>query len=125
MDNEKYLKELISGVKERLEKSENDIKQALERHENDINEIKDEVNLLKLSNVEVKVKLSNIELSQEQIKNMINETSRDNQKVIIQLLDTLKEDKGTDNKIRLQDRKEIWGIIGGIVAGILTWLGLK
>lgn len=114
MDDEKYFKEVIENIKERLDK-----------HDLVIDGIEGEVELLKLSNVEVKTKLSNIELSQEQIKNMINETSKDNQKVIIQLLDTLKEDKGTSNKIKIQDRKEIWGVVGAIVAGVLAWLGLK
>lgn len=114
MEDEKYFKEVIENIKDRLDK-----------HDLAIDGVEGEIELLKLSNVEVKTKLSNIELSQEQIKNMINETSRDNQKITMQLLDTLKEDKGTNNKIKVQDRKEIWGIVGAIVAGLLAWLGLK
>lgn len=125
MDNEQYIKQLIDGVKERLEKSETDVAKRLEKHENAISDIKEEVNLLKLSDVEVKVKLSNIELSQEQIKNMINETSRDSQKVTLQLIDAFKETKNEDNKIKLMDRKEIWGIAGILVTALLTYLGLK
>lgn len=112
MEDDKYFNQVIDSMKDRLDKSEN----AIEN-------IKDEIELLKLSNVEVKIKLSSIELSQEQIKNMINETAKDNQKVIIQLLDTIREDRENKNKIKIQDRKELWGILGIILAAVITWLG--
>ncbi len=98
---------------------------VLTDHEGRIDKLEEKVQTLELSNVEVKAKLSNIELSQEQIKNMINETARENQKFTMNLIEMIKEDKKANNSIKLTDRKEIWAIVSLIIGSILAYLGLK
>lgn len=98
---------------------------VLTDHEDRLDKLEEKVQTLELSNVEVKAKLSNIELSQEQIKNMINETARENQKFTMNLIEMIKEDKKVNNSIKLADRKEIWAIISLIIGGVLAYLGLK
>lgn len=98
---------------------------VLTDHEGRIDKLEEKVQILELSNVEVKAKLSNIELSQEQIKNMINETARENQKFTMNLIEMIKEDKKANNSIKLTDRKEIWAIVSLIIGGVLAYFGLK
>lgn len=132
MENEKYLESLIEGLTK-----------IVDKHEVEIGDVKKEVNLLNISNAEIKVKLTNIELSQEQIKNMINQSSReteksshDNQVVITELIKAIKEDRQSDynivmqekqdtTKIKMFDRKELWGILGGAIMALVTWLSTK
>lgn len=118
MDDKEYIFNEIKALKERLANLELDLQDQ------------------KLSNVEVRVKLSSIEASQEQIKSMINESSRENNKMTVSLLEMIKENtdaqlriqsenNSTSNNIKISDRKEIWTILGLIIGGILAYLGLK
>lgn len=97
-----------------------------------VEKLDDEVDVLKMSNVEVKAKLINLELGNEQIKNMINESTKENNKVTMKLIDTINTDKEARNKIalsenniKLADRKEIWGIVALVVGAIITFLSTK
>lgn len=73
---------------------------------------------LEESDIEQKIKLTNIEKSQAEIKLMINEGNN-------KLLQTLIDNNTTRNESKLLDRKEIWGIVALVVGALLTYLGLK
>lgn len=83
-----------------------------------INDHEIRIRRLEESDIEQKIKLTNIEKTQAEIKLMINEGNN-------KLLETLISNNDTRNSIRTIDRKELWAIIGLIIGGILAFFGIK
>lgn len=114
MDNYELLNSKIENLKERMDKME----VKAEKTDNELDN-------LKMSNAEIKVKLTNLELGVEQIKNMVTESTKENQKVTMKLIDTINNNSEAKHEIKLTDRKELWAVISLIVGGILAYLGMK
>ena len=82
---------------------------------------------LEESDIKQQLKLSNIEKSQSDIKLMINETSKEQQKaykeVTNKLIDTLTDREKTNNKNSIYNTKQFWAGVGAII-GILANVAL-
>lgn len=85
---------------------------------NRINDHEIRIRKLEESDIKQQIQLANIERSQSEIKLMINEGNS-------KLLEALIENNNTGNKIKLSDRKEIWGIVSLIIGAVLAYFGLK
>lgn len=83
-----------------------------------LNDHEARIRRLEESDIEQKIKLTNIEKTQAEIKLMINEGNN-------KLLETLISNNDTRNSIRTIDRKELWAIVGLIIGGILAFFGVK
>lgn len=73
---------------------------------------------LEESDIKQQIQLANIERSQSEIKLMINEGNN-------KLLEALIDNNSAGNKIKLSDRKELWGLASLIIGAILAYFGLK
>lgn len=105
----------------------------LKDHENRIRKLEE-------NDIQQRIQLSNIEKSQGELKYMMAEQSKEQMKQNkeqIQALNSVTSDMikyfqnqteknvENENKIRFQDRKEIWALISLVVGAVLAWLGLK
>lgn len=88
-----------------------ELQEQLKDHEHRIRRLEE-------SDIEQKIKLTNIEKSQAEIKLMINEGNN-------KLLQTLIDNNSMKNNIKITDRKELWGIAALVIGAICAYFGLK
>lgn len=85
---------------------------------------------LEESDIRQQIQLANIEKSQAEIKVMINETSKEQQKTLKdfteQILNTftknLSEDNSIKNKVNFYNTKQFWAITATIVTAVIAYL---
>lgn len=104
MLDEKYFDEVITNLKNRLDK-----------HDSIMEDMQEDIENLRMSETEIKVKLNSIETTQIEIKAMIQDSNN-------KLIDTIREDRKNENKIKLQDRKELWAVASAILSAIVVKL---
>ena len=116
MLDEKYFDEVITNLKNRLD-----------RHDDLMGDIQEDIENLRMSETEIKVKLNSIEHSQVELKAMINDTNvriDDNSvkqtEIIKGLIDSIKDEKKHNHKLKLQDRKELWAIGGATLSAFFA-----
>lgn len=96
-------------------------------------ELRDQVNdheqrLRKLEESDLKqqIQLANIEKSQAEIKCLINENSREQQKTLNdftnKVLDTFTNEKKSEGEEKFYNTKQFWAIISATVAAIVAFL---
>lgn len=86
------------------------------------NDHENRIRKLEESNVRQEMQLKTIETGQVKIENQLLTQSQDMSKSFSELIQIVKGDTDTTNKIRLIDRKEIWGVVGVLIAGFLSIL---
>lgn len=100
---------------------------------NELNMLQDhEARIRKLeeSDIRQQIQLANIEKSQAEIKVMINESSKEQQKTLNAFTDkiltaftgNLRDDNKTKNKIKFYNTKEFWVIAATIVTAAIALL---
>lgn len=130
MLDEKYFDEVITNLKNRLD-----------RHDAIMEDMQEDIENLRMSETEIKVKLNSIETSTIELKAMVSETNAriesnslrqetkwDNQNEMIiaqnemvkHFIEGIKEDKKNENKVKLQDRKELWAIASAILSALVV-----
>jgi hypothetical protein len=89
------------------------MQEKLDDHENRLRK-------LEQNSLEIKYELATVSKNQTDLKSLVLETNRDNTKFMndnfTKLISLFSETQNTKNKIRLMDRKEIWGVIGVLLA---------
>lgn len=84
---------------------------------------------LEESDIRQQIQLANIEKSQAEIKVMINESSREQQrtlnefteKILNTFTSNITDDNKTKNKIKFYNTKEFWAITAAIVVAIVAY----
>lgn len=97
--------------------------------EKKVDDHEDRLRRLEESDVQQRIQLTNIEKSQADIKLMLSEQSKEQQKMTEKTFDYFKERdaKFESNKqeIKFYNTKQFWVIATAIITGILAYLGLK
>lgn len=84
---------------------------------------------LEESDIRQQIQLSNIEKSQAEIKVMINDTSKEQQKTLKefteQILNTftknLSEDNAIKNKVKFYNTKQFWAIVASVITAVVAF----
>lgn len=84
---------------------------------------------LEESDIRQQIQLANIEKSQAEIKVMINDTSREQQKTLKdfteQILNTftknLSDDNTTKNKVKFYNTKQFWAIVASVITAAVAF----
>lgn len=77
---------------------------------------------LEESDIKQQIQLAEIQKSQSDLKALVMETSKEQSKANDKLLNALLNNNNVNNKIRLQDRKEFWGIVACIATALGAYL---
>lgn len=96
--------------------------EMLQDHENRIRKLEE-------SDIRQQIQLANIEKSQAEIKVMINDTSKEQQKTIKefteQILNTftknLSDDNTTKNKVEFYNTKRFWAIVASAITATIAF----
>ncbi|MBE6067775.1 MAG: hypothetical protein E7211_08795 [Clostridium lundense] len=96
--------------------------EMLQDHENRIRKLEE-------SDIRQQIQLANIEKSQAEIKVMINDTSKEQQKTIKefteQILNTftknLSDDNTTKNKVKFYNTKQFWAIVASAITATIAF----
>ena len=102
-----------------------ELKEQLQDHEQRLRKLEE-------SDIRQQIQLANIEKSQSEIKLMINEQSKDQQKTLKDFTETilatfttnLQNDNNTKNNVKFYNTKQFWGVFGtlvGILGSIVTF----
>ncbi|MCT8978859.1 hypothetical protein N4T77_19975 [Clostridium sp. CX1] len=84
---------------------------------------------LEESDIEQRMQLASIEKSQAEIKLMINENSKEQQKtlneftekIVTTFTSNITEDNKTKNKIKFYNTKEFWAITAAVVTAVVAY----
>lgn len=84
---------------------------------------------LEESDIRQQIQLANIEKSQAEIKGMINDTSREQQKTLKefteQILNTftknISDDNTTKNEVKFYNTKQFWAIVASAITAVVAF----
>lgn len=100
----------------------NYLEKQVDDHENRLRRLEE-------SDVQQRIQLTNIEKSQSDIKLMLSEQIKEQQRNFNDFtkntIDHFKNREEENNKVEFYNTKQFWGIVSLLIGGLLAYFGLK